>query len=86
MQPKSKFKRLVYTNVLIDAGMMVMAEVDAATHRSGLARARQFRNGLMVAMLAFHPVRLGTFCCSRDRPQLQKSERLVVDRAFQLGD
>jgi hypothetical protein len=86
MQPKSKFGRLVYTNVLIDAGVMLMAEADATPHRSALARARQFRNGLMVAMLAFHPVRLGTFCCSRDRPQLQKSERLVVDRAFQLGD
>ena len=61
MQPKSKFERLVYTNVLFDAGMMLMAEADAATHRSALARARQFRNGLMVAMLAFHPVRLGNF-------------------------
>ena len=61
MQPKSKFERLVYTNVLIDAGMMLMAEADAATHRSALARARQFRNGLMVAMLAFHPVRPGNF-------------------------
>ena len=31
MQPKSKFERLVYTNVLIDAGMMLMAEADAAS-------------------------------------------------------
>ena len=61
MQPKSKFGRLVYTNVLIDAGMMLMAEVDAATHCSALARARQFRNGLMVAMLAFHPIRPKNF-------------------------
>ena len=64
MQPKSKFGRLVYTNVLIDAGMMLMAEADAATHRSALARARQFRNGLMVAMLAFHPIRPGNFARS----------------------
>ena len=61
MQPKSKFGRLVCTNVLVDAGMMVMAEADAATHCSALARARQFRNGLMVAMLAFHPIRLKNF-------------------------
>ena len=61
MQPKSKFGRLVYTNVLIDAGVMLMAEADATPHRSALARARQFRNGLMVAMLAFHPVRPGNF-------------------------
>ena len=57
MQPKSKFDRTVYTNVLIDAGMKLMAEADATTHRSALARARQFRNGLMVTMLAFHPIR-----------------------------
>ena len=61
MQPKSKFGRLVYANVLIDAGVMLMAEADATPHRSALARARQFRNGLMVAMLAFHPVRPGNF-------------------------
>jgi integrase len=61
MQPRSKFNRLVYTNVLLEAGMMLMAEADAATHRSALARARQFRNGLMVALLALHPIRLKNF-------------------------
>jgi site-specific recombinase XerD len=58
MEPQSKFDRLVYTNVIAEAGMTLMAEADAATHRSALARARQFRNGLMIAMLAFHPIRL----------------------------
>jgi integrase len=38
-----------------------MAEADAATHCSALARARQFRNGLMVALLAYHPIRLKNF-------------------------
>ena len=61
MQPRSKFDRLVYTNVLLEAGMTLMAEADAATHRSALARARQFRNGLMVALLALHPIRLKNF-------------------------
>lgn len=60
-QPKSKFDRLVYANVLAEAGMTLMAEADAATHRSALARARQFRNGLMVALLALHPIRLKNF-------------------------
>ena len=31
------------------------------THRSALARARQFRNGLMVALLALHLIRLKNF-------------------------
>jgi integrase len=61
MQPRSKFDRLVYSNVLAEAGMTLMAEVDAATHRSALFRARQFRNGLMVALLTLHPVRLKNF-------------------------
>ena len=61
MQPRSKFDRLVYSNVLLEAGMTLMAEADAATHRSALARARQFRNGLMVALLALHLIRLKNF-------------------------
>jgi len=60
-QPKSKFDRLVYTNVLADAGMTLMAEADAAMHRSALARARHYRNGLMIALLAFHFIRLKNF-------------------------
>ena len=61
MQPRSKFNRLVDTNILVDAGMTLMAQADAATHRSALFRARQFRNGLMVALLALHPFRLKNF-------------------------
>jgi hypothetical protein len=61
MQPKSKFHRLVYSNILLEAGMTLMAEADVATHRSALARSRQFRNGLMVALKALHPIRLKNF-------------------------
>jgi site-specific recombinase XerD len=61
MQPRSKFNRLVYSNILLEAGMTLMAEADAATHRTALARARQFRNGLMVALLALHQIRLKNF-------------------------
>jgi integrase len=61
MQPKSKFDRVVYTNILAEAGMTLMAEADAAMHRSALARARQFRNGLMVALKALYPIRLKNF-------------------------
>ena len=61
MQPKSKFDRLVYNHVLLEAGMTLMAEADSSTWRSALARARQFRNGLMVAVLAVHMIRLKNF-------------------------
>ncbi len=61
MQPKSKFNRTVHTQVLVDAAITLMTKADAATHRSALARAREYRNGLMVAMLAFHPIRLKNF-------------------------
>jgi hypothetical protein len=61
MQPRSKFHRVVYSYVLLEAGMTLMAEADAAAHRSALARARQFRNGLMVALLAIHLIRLKNF-------------------------
>ncbi len=61
MKPKSKADRLRYSQVLIHAGMKLMAEAEAATHRSSLARARQFRNGLMIALLAFHIIRLKNF-------------------------
>jgi hypothetical protein len=61
MVPRSKLDRLIYSNVLVDAGMTVMIEAEAAMHRSDLGRARQFRNGLMLAVLAFHPLRLKNF-------------------------
>jgi site-specific recombinase XerD len=61
MQPKSKFNRYVYTNVAVEAGMTLMAEADAAMNCSALARARQLRNGLMVALLALYPIRLKNF-------------------------
>ena len=61
MQPRSKFSRLVATSVLVEAGMTLMAEAERAKHRSVLARARQFRDGLMVALLALCPIRLKNF-------------------------
>jgi site-specific recombinase XerD len=61
MEPKSKLDRLVYTNIIVEAGWVLMVEADATKERTALARARQFRNGLMIALLALHPVRLKNF-------------------------
>ena len=61
MVPRSKFDRLVLTDVLIEAGLTLVEEARCSPHMSSLERARQHRNGLMVAMLAYHPIRLKNF-------------------------
>lgn len=61
MRPRSKADRFVLSEVLVENGLTLMAEADHSTTCSDLAKARQFRNGLMVAMLALHPIRLKNF-------------------------
>jgi integrase len=61
MRPRSKFDRMVLAEVLVEAGLTLIAEAEAATSRTSLSRARQFRNGLMVALLGFCPIRLKNF-------------------------
>ncbi len=61
MRPRSRADRLVLTEVLVECGLTLMAEAESSATLSSLAKARQFRNGLMVAMLAIHPIRLKNF-------------------------
>ena len=61
MRPRSKADRLVLSEVLVECGLTLMAEAEGCATLSDLAKARQFRNGLMVAMLAMHPIRLKNF-------------------------
>jgi hypothetical protein len=61
MRPRSKFNRLVLTNVLVEAGLTLITEAEMATKLTDLARARQVRNGLMIALLALCPIRLKNF-------------------------
>jgi site-specific recombinase XerD len=61
MCPRSKFDRLVLTEVLVEAGLSLVAEAETAANLTSLARARQVRNGLMVALLALCPIRLRNF-------------------------
>jgi len=61
MQPKSKMDRLILAPVLVSAGLTLMTEADAALHHTPLRRAIQYRNGLMVALLACCPIRLKNF-------------------------
>ena len=59
-RPRPKWDRVVTTGVLVDAGRTFMAEAEI-TKRPLLTRARMFRNGLMVALLAYCPIRLKNF-------------------------
>jgi hypothetical protein len=61
MRPRSKANRWVLTEVLIEAGLTLIAEAESSRKMSNLRQARQVRNGLMVAMLAMHPIRLKNF-------------------------
>src|SRR4051812_30508982 len=61
MRPRSKADRFVLSEVLVENGLTLIAEADHSTTRSDLAKARQFRNGLMIAMLALHPIRRKNF-------------------------
>jgi integrase len=60
MQPRSKDDRLVMADRLLEAGLALIhdAEVSAKTANG---QARGVRNGLMIALLALHPLRIKNF-------------------------
>jgi integrase len=60
MEPRSKFNRLVFTDRLVEAGLILVAEAQEFANND-LARARGVRNGLMIALLALCPIRLRNF-------------------------
>jgi integrase/recombinase XerD len=49
-RPRSKWHRVVTTDILVDAGRTLMAGAEIAK-RPALTRARMYRNGLMIALL-----------------------------------
>jgi integrase len=60
-RPRSKFDRLVLTEVLVQAGLELIDEAERSRNLTALARACRVRNGLMVALLAFCPIRRKNF-------------------------
>jgi integrase len=60
-QPRSKFDRFVLPEVLVEAGLALIQEAEDSRTMTKLGRAYQFRNGLMVALLAFCPIRRKNF-------------------------
>jgi hypothetical protein len=59
--PKARFAQIVTSEVLIEAGLTLVREAQLAIRRRPLWRALSMRDGLMVAMLAHHPIRLKNF-------------------------
>ena len=60
MEPRSKFDRLVFTQRLAKAGLTLVAEAQQFA-KNDLDRARDVRNGLMIALLAHRPMRIKNF-------------------------
>jgi integrase len=60
MEPRSKYDRLVLTDRLVDAGLTLITE-SQLFGRDELAIARGVRNGLIMALLAYCPIRLKNF-------------------------
>ena len=59
--PRDRFDRIVTTEVLVEAGLALIKEAELAVHRRRRWRATQLRNGLMIALLALHPIRSKNF-------------------------
>ena len=59
-RPREKFSRMVGSEEVVEAGLVLMQEAGEA--KSGSAgQARMFRNGLIIALLAVCPIRVGSF-------------------------
>ena len=52
MRPKSKWDRVVLTEIIVEAGLTLIAEAETRRKLTKLTRARMVRNGLMQALLA----------------------------------
>jgi integrase len=60
MEPRSKADRLVLTERLVEAGLALIREAEMFG-KTAQARAIGVRNGLLIALLALHPIRVKNF-------------------------
>src|SRR6266850_4450936 len=58
--PRSKTDRLVLTERLVEAGLILIRESEMFG-KTAEARATGVRNGLLIALLALHPIRVMNF-------------------------
>jgi site-specific recombinase XerD len=61
MRPKAKWERVVLAEVIVEAGLTLIAEAELPVELPKLTQARMVRNGLMLALLAHNPIRLKNF-------------------------
>lgn len=61
MRPKSKWDRVVLTEIVVEAGLTLIAEGETASDLPRITRARMVRDGLMTAFLAQYPLRLKNY-------------------------
>jgi hypothetical protein len=60
-EPRSKAARVVLTQVLVEAALTLIAGAEANPQLGKFRRAVLVRNGLMIGLLAFHPIRNKNF-------------------------
>ena len=60
MIPRSKADRWVLTERLVEAGLVMIREAEMFA-KTPLSRAKGVRNGLMIVLLALHPIRIKNF-------------------------
>ncbi len=61
VRPRSKYDRLVLSEVLVQAGLKLIAHAERSLKLTKIGRASSFRNGLMVALLGFCSIRRKNF-------------------------
>jgi integrase len=69
--PKPRFDRIVTSEQLVEAGLLLVREARDAHRRRPIWRAAQMRDGLMMALLALCPIRIKNF----SRLRLQETFR-----------
>jgi Phage integrase family len=70
-EPKDKTDRLVLADRLLEAGLTLTEEVERFAS-TPMRRARGVRNGLMIALLALHPLRIKNFATLGIGQSIQK--------------
>jgi site-specific recombinase XerD len=70
-KPKDKTDRLVLADRLLEAGLTLIEEAERFAS-TPMRRARGVRNGLMIALLALHPLRIKNFATLRIGQSIQK--------------
>jgi integrase len=71
-RPRPKYHRIVPTHRLQALGLKLISRGETSTQLTDLVRARLVRDGLMIALLARCPIRLGNFAMLRVGQQLRR--------------